>query len=108
MKLTLDTARKYQTYMGVGASGAWWAQAVGNWTKTDPATGEETRRAVAQLLWSETRGIGLNIYRHNLGSGSAASGKGFYWDPLRRATAACRRRISRRAAFWTAPRITGA
>ena len=85
MKLTLDPAKTYQTYMGVGASGAWWAQAVGNWTKPDPATGEETRRAVAQLLWSETRGIGLNIYRHNLGGGSAASGKGVYWDPLRRA-----------------------
>ena len=54
MKLTLDTSRRYQTFGGIGASGAWWAQYAGTWTKPDKTTGEETRARLAKLLYSPT------------------------------------------------------
>ena len=85
MKLTLDTTRQYQTFGGIGASGAWWAQYAGTWTKPDKTTGEETRARLAKLLYSPTEGIGMQIYRYNLGGGSASSGRGSYVDRWRRA-----------------------
>ena len=57
----LDQPR--QTIEGFGASGCWWAQDVGNWP-------EATRRQVGVWLFDRASGIGLTIYRHNLGAGS--------------------------------------
>mgnify|MGYP002624431773 CR=1 FL=1 len=58
---TLDTATTYQTIEGFGASACWWSQDVGGW---------ENAEDILKLLYSPTEGIGLNIYRYNLGGGS--------------------------------------
>lgn len=78
-----DASKTYQTYKGIGASGAWWAQDVGKWTSL--TNGVPTKDVISSLLYSKEKGIGLNIFRYNLGAGSAQSGRGEYSDPLRRA-----------------------
>ena len=85
MKIMLNRNIKYQTFEGIGASGAWWAQLVGGWDNPDPESGIAVRDRIAQLLWSKTDGIGMRTYRYNIGAGSAESGKGEYSDVLRRA-----------------------
>lgn len=57
----VDETKTYQTIEGFGASGAWWAQKVGGWENADE---------YLKLLYSKTDGIGLNIYRYNLGAGT--------------------------------------
>ncbi|MBE6719684.1 MAG: hypothetical protein E7571_03380 [Ruminococcaceae bacterium] len=57
----IDTTATYQTVEGFGASGAWWAQEAGQW---------ENAKDILRLLYSKNGGIGLNIYRYNLGAGS--------------------------------------
>ncbi len=84
MKITLNPQKKYQTFKSIGASGAWWAQAVGDWSHTDPVTGESMRDAIARLLYNKETGIGMGVYRYNIGAGSAHSGNGNYSQPLRR------------------------
>ncbi|MGN1203210.1 MAG: glycoside hydrolase [Eubacterium sp.] len=58
---TIDENTVYQTMEGFGASAAWWSQDVGGWENVDEIT---------ELLYSKENGIGLNIYRYNLGGGS--------------------------------------
>lgn len=84
MRLWIDKTRVYQTMERFGMSGAWWAQSVGRWTARDQ-TGMPVRDKISELLYSREKGIGLGVYRYNLGAGSAESGKGNYSDPLRRA-----------------------
>lgn len=84
MKITVNKNKIYSTYEGIGASGAWWAQMAGGWDNKDE-NGEEIRNVISRLLYSKTEGIGMNIYRYNLGGGSAESGNGEYSDPMRRA-----------------------
>lgn len=84
MKITINPQVKYQKYNGIGASGAWWAQIVGGWTDKDE-NGEEIRNVISRLLYDKKAGIGMNIYRYNIGGGSAQSGKGEYSDFARRA-----------------------
>ena len=67
---------RYQTFERFGVSGAWWAQVVGGWTETDPASGLPKRERIAELLFDREKGIGVRCYRYNLGGGSAKSGKG--------------------------------
>ena len=57
----IDVKNTYQTVEGFGASAAWWAQSVGKWENAEKIVG---------LLYSEDEGIGLNVYRYNLGAGS--------------------------------------
>lgn len=85
MKITMNKSKKYQTFEGFGASGAWWAQLAGGWNKTDPESGMPVRDRISQLLYSKTEGIGLRTYRYNIGGGSVESGKGDFSDPDRRA-----------------------
>ncbi|MDR1465159.1 MAG: hypothetical protein LBJ11_07680 [Oscillospiraceae bacterium] len=68
-----------QTMEGFGASGAWWAQAVGGWP-------EDVRAEIMKLLYSKTEGLGMTTYRYNLGGGSKESGKGNFPNPGRRAS----------------------
>ena len=58
---------------GFGASGAWWAQIIGGWE-------ENKRKEIAGLLFGD-EGIGLSIYRYNVGAGSGEEIR----DPWRRA-----------------------
>lgn len=85
MKIILDRTTQYQTFNGFGASGAWWAQEVGGWTHTDEKSGLPARDAISRLLYGKEEGIGLAIYRYNLGGGSVESGRGSFSQPLRRA-----------------------
>jgi hypothetical protein len=84
-ELRIFPEKTYQTFERFGVSGAWWAQAVGGWTETDPASGLPKRERVAQLLFDPEQGIGVRCYRYNLGGGSAQSGNGRFDNECRRA-----------------------
>lgn len=84
MKITIDRKKRYQTFENFGASGAWWAQIVGGWTHTDKNSAMAVRDRISQLLFSKTDGIGLDVYRYNIGAGSAHSGNGNIDNPARR------------------------
>jgi O-glycosyl hydrolase len=64
-----------QAMDGFGASGAWWAQHVGIWE-------DEPRNLVAKLLFDQTEGIGMSVYRYNIGAGGPSAG---IWDIWRTA-----------------------
>ena len=64
----------YQTLEGFGASGAWWSQDVGGWD-------DGSREKIVQLLFDQETGIGLSIYRYNIGGGDGER----IPDPWRRA-----------------------
>ena len=83
MNIVINSQKKYQRYEGIGASGAWWAQIVGGWTNKNE-NGEEIRNEISSLLYDKETGIGMNIYRYNIGAGSAHSGNGEYSDFARR------------------------
>lgn len=57
----IDSNTTYQTMNGFGASACWWGQEVGTW---------ENCEEVLSYLYDDENGIGLNIYRYNLGAGS--------------------------------------
>lgn len=57
----LDENATYQTMQGFGASACWWAQTVGGWDNVND---------VLTLLYDKENGIGLNVFRYNLGAGS--------------------------------------
>ncbi len=59
----VDTSGKAQTIEGFGVSGAWWSQAIGGWT-------DAKRKQIIDLLFDQDVGIGLSIYRYNIGAGS--------------------------------------
>ena len=63
-QITLLPAETYQTIEHFGASGAWWAQDVGGWE-------DEKRNRVVTLLFDQEEGIGLSLYRYNIGGGIA-------------------------------------
>ncbi|MHA6247156.1 glycoside hydrolase [Pontibacter sp. CAU 1760] len=72
--IQVDPAQQYQTIDNFGASDAWSCQFVGQWPV-------EKRNAIADLLFStETnadgspKGIGLSLWRFNMGAGSAQQG----------------------------------
>ncbi|MGP4038585.1 glycoside hydrolase family 30 protein [Gracilibacillus sp. D59] len=68
-----DISNKAQTIEGFGASGAWWSQAIGEWN-------DEKRKQIIDLLFDQEVGIGLSIYRYNIGAGSGEE----ISDPWRR------------------------
>lgn len=57
----IDVNTNYQVMNGFGASACWWSQDVGAWNNADE---------IMQALYDSDKGIGLNIYRYNLGAGS--------------------------------------
>lgn len=59
MRITVNPNKQIQTIDGWGTSACWWSQKV-----SDP----ETRTELAKLLYSK-EGLGLNIYRYNVGGG---------------------------------------
>lgn len=80
--ISVNTEKTYQTMEGFGASAAWWAQDIGGWTETT-AQGNEVRSEILTLLYGD-EGIGLDIYRYNLGAGSKAEDASDYSDPWRK------------------------
>ena len=57
--LTVNETETLQEMNGWGAAAAWWAQVAG---------GSKNADDIAKLLYSK-EGLGLNIYRYNVGSG---------------------------------------
>jgi len=71
LSVTIDLARQKQTIHGFGASDCWTVQFVGQWPVNK-------RMAIADLLFETSldsrnnpKGIGLSIWRFNLGAGSS-------------------------------------
>ena len=74
VSVSVDAAVTYQTIRSFGASDAWACQFVGHW----PA---DRKNAIADLLFSmdttaggQPQGIGLSLWRFNVGAGSAQQG----------------------------------
>ena len=74
LSITVDISRTGQTISGFGASDCWSAQYVGNWPI-------DIRNKIADLLFdthldeeNNPVGIGLSIWRMNLGAGSSRQG----------------------------------
>ena len=60
----VDPEVTYQTTQGWGTSLCWFGNIVGNWSESNEA-------AVADLLFDQEQGLGLNIVRYNIGGGDA-------------------------------------
>ena len=60
--ITIDPATGYQTLEGWGTSLAWFAHVVGG-------APNKIRAQVANLLFSDKTGLGLNVVRYNIGGG---------------------------------------
>ena len=75
-KIRLDKIGTEQEITGWGTSGCWWAQKLGEC---------ESAEEVTKLLFSE-EGLGLNIYRYNIGGGSKDDPTGRLWKESSRAT----------------------
>jgi O-glycosyl hydrolase len=73
--VTVKDQQTLQTMDGFGASGAWWAQHIGTWE-------DEARERIALLLFDRTEGIGMSVYRYNIGAGGPSAG---IWDTWRTA-----------------------
>lgn len=77
--ITTDINTQYQEMDGFGASDAWRCQMIGvNWPR-------EKREQIADLLFSQDtlqngnpKGVGLSIWRFNIGAGSAEQGSASY------------------------------
>jgi len=74
-EIVIDLSKTYQTINNLGASDAWTCQFVGNWP-------DAKRNKIADLLFSHDtysdgtpKGIGLSLWRFNIGAGSAQQGK---------------------------------
>lgn len=84
MIIQVNREKKFQTFKGFGVSGAWWAQEVGGWEHIDDESNMSVRDRISELLYSKTEGIGLRIYRYNIGAGSKYSNKGNIKNMLRK------------------------
>jgi hypothetical protein len=74
--IEFDPSKTYQTIDNFAASDAWSCQFVGNWP-------DKKKNAIADLLFStdtlndgSPKGIGLSLWRYNIGAGSANQGEG--------------------------------
>lgn len=74
VNMSIDPDSTYQTIDNFGASDAWSCQFVGNWP-------EQEKNAIADWLFStdtsatgQPVGIGLSMWRYNIGAGSAEQG----------------------------------
>lgn len=74
VKLTVKPDKNGEVLDGFGASACWWSQIAG---------GSEYAEEIAKLLYSK-EGLGLNIYRYNIGAGSADNPETNIENPWRR------------------------
>ncbi|RKL66991.1 hypothetical protein CR203_14050 [Salipaludibacillus neizhouensis] len=78
-EININVDNKYQEIDGFGASGAWSLDQIGeDWS-------EENKNKVADLLFSQEEGIGLSMWRFNIGAGSDETDEEIINDPWRRA-----------------------
>ena len=74
-KIKFDKVSKEQEITGWGTSGCWWAQKLGAC---------ESAEEVTKLLFSE-EGLGLNVYRYNIGGGTKDDPDDRLWKESSRA-----------------------
>ncbi len=65
----------HQTFETFGTSSCWWSQTIAD---------EEIAREIARLLYDDETGLGLDIYRYNIGGGEADNPDCRIWDVNRR------------------------
>lgn len=73
--IVIDKTTKYQTFEEFGTSSCWWAQTIED---------DEMAREIAKKLYSEDEGLGLKIFRYNIGGGEADNPDCRIWDTARR------------------------
>ncbi len=73
--ILIDRTEKYQTFEAFGTSSCWWAQTVES---------DEEAEKIAKMLYSEEEGLGLKIFRYNIGAGEADNPNSRIWDTSRR------------------------
>ncbi|MBR4727088.1 MAG: hypothetical protein IK080_04275 [Clostridia bacterium] len=66
---------QYQTFEGFGTSSCWWAQTIDS---------DEEAKEIARLLYDDETGLGLDIFRYNIGGGEADNPATRIWDRTRR------------------------
>lgn len=74
-QLVIDKTKKYQTFEEFGTSSCWWAQTISDDTMA---------REIAKKLYDEDEGLGLKIFRYNIGGGEADNPECRIWDTARR------------------------
>lgn len=65
----------YQTFEGFGTSSCWWAQNIES---------DEQADEIARLLYDDETGLGLDIFRYNIGGGEKDNPNSRIGDPSRR------------------------
>ncbi len=65
----------HQTFETFGTSSCWWSQSIAD---------EETAREIARLLYDDETGLGLDVYRYNIGGGEKDNPECRIWDVNRR------------------------
>lgn len=65
----------YQTFEGFGTSSCWWSQNIES---------DERANEIARLLYDDETGLGLDIYRYNIGGGEKDNPNSRIGDPSRR------------------------
>ena len=71
----IDRSAKYQTFEEFGTSSCWWAQTIES---------DKMAQEIAKRLYSEDEGLGLKIFRYNIGGGEADNPDCRIWDTSRR------------------------
>lgn len=61
-QILIDKTKTYQTFEEFGTSSCWWAQTIED---------DDMAREIAKNLYSEEEGLGLKIFRYNIGGGEA-------------------------------------
>ncbi|MBE6784048.1 MAG: hypothetical protein E7536_08560 [Ruminococcaceae bacterium] len=73
-QILIDRTKTYQTFEDFGTSSCWWAQTIDD---------EHLADEIAKRLYSE-EGLGLKIFRYNIGGGEADNPDTRIWDTSRR------------------------
>ena len=73
----VETGARRQVIDNFGASGAWSMDPIGR------AWGDEDKNRLADLLFSREKGIGLSLWRFNIGAGSDRTDRDRAWHPWR-------------------------
>ncbi len=74
-QILIDRTEKYQVFEEFGTSSCWWAQTIDD---------EEMADEIAKKLYDEEEGLGLKIFRYNIGGGEADNPDCRIWDTSRR------------------------
>ena len=74
-QILIDRTEKYQTFEEFGTSSCWWAQTIDD---------EKMADEIAKKLYDKEEGLGLKIFRYNIGGGEANNPDCRIWDTSRR------------------------